>query len=74
MPQKPGSEGSDTSKTPMTSTDASRIQSAADRNPSSKTNTEGFKERAQAAAAHNQNSQVGEFDYTAAKSINECRN
>ncbi|KAF9211175.1 hypothetical protein BGZ59_008424 [Podila verticillata] len=37
----------------MTSQDASRIQSAADRNPSSDTSTSGFKERAQSSAARN---------------------
>ena len=36
--------------TKMSSTDASRIQGAADRNPASDTNQSGFKERAQRAA------------------------
>ncbi len=38
--------------TPMTSSDASRIQSAGDKNPSSATATSGFAGRAQSAAAH----------------------
>ncbi|KAI7815922.1 hypothetical protein BC939DRAFT_533974 [Gamsiella multidivaricata] len=38
------------SRTPMTKDSASRIQSAADRNPSSSTATTGFKERSQSTA------------------------
>ena len=39
----------------MTPQDASRIQSAADKNPNSASAQSGFKERAQAAGANNQN-------------------
>lgn len=49
-PPQTGGRGQDTS---MTSQDASRIQSAADRNPSSTTATSGFKERAQSSGARN---------------------
>ncbi|MET7334385.1 hypothetical protein [Nonomuraea sp. NPDC005650] len=40
-----------------TGKDSKRIQSAADKNPSSKSATTGFKERAQSAAAKNENKQ-----------------
>ncbi|KAG0084590.1 hypothetical protein BGZ93_003457 [Podila epicladia] len=49
-PSQTGGRGQGNS---MTSQDASRIQSAADRNPSSYTSTSGFKERAQSSAARN---------------------
>ncbi|KAF9908574.1 hypothetical protein EC991_009719 [Linnemannia zychae] len=39
----------------MTSSAASRIQSAADRNPGSYTASSGFKQRAQSSAARNAN-------------------
>ncbi|KAF9313519.1 hypothetical protein BG003_005093 [Podila horticola] len=59
MPQKPttGSSQKQPSQssgaTKMTSEAAARIQSTADRNPSSYTSTSGFKERAQSSAAKN---------------------
>ncbi|KAF9203529.1 hypothetical protein BGZ49_006308 [Haplosporangium sp. Z 27] len=57
MPQKPSANQSNTntSKTPMTQAASSRIQSHADRNPTSPSNTDGFYQRAQSAAARNQN-------------------
>ncbi|ORZ14859.1 hypothetical protein BCR41DRAFT_396589 [Lobosporangium transversale] len=51
--QQGGHKGGDN---PMTSEDASRIQSAADRNPKSATATTGFKERAMSTAAKNEES------------------
>ncbi|KAF9299625.1 hypothetical protein BGZ74_008833 [Mortierella antarctica] len=53
MTSNPSQTGGRNQGTAMTSQDASRIQSAADRNPSGHTSTSGFKERAQSAAAHN---------------------
>ncbi|KAF9926170.1 hypothetical protein BGZ67_008248 [Mortierella alpina] len=53
--------GSGGKSTPLSSSAASRIQSAADRNPSSKTAVDGFKERAQAAAAKNDNAERFKF-------------
>ncbi|WP_163550653.1 hypothetical protein [Candidatus Frankia nodulisporulans] len=47
------SDNDDDRSTPMTSEDASRIQSAGDRDPGSRTGQTGFGPRAQSAAAGN---------------------
>ncbi|KAF9324754.1 hypothetical protein BG006_000262 [Podila minutissima] len=53
MNNNPSQTGGRSQGTAMTSEDASRIQSAADRNPSAPSATSEFKERAQSAAARN---------------------
>ena len=50
-----GSHHSSSGGSKMTPQDASRIQKAVDTNPNSPSAQSGFKERAQAAGAHNQN-------------------
>ena len=47
--------GKNSKKEPMTKDAAARVQSNADRNPQGKTGQDGFKERAQRAAAKNEN-------------------
>ncbi|KAL8800601.1 MAG: hypothetical protein Q9182_005063 [Xanthomendoza sp. 2 TL-2023] len=56
--KKPGRSNAQMSSTPMTKDAAARIQSNTDKNPTRP--NDGFKERAQSAAARNENASNGE--------------
>ncbi|KAL8810985.1 MAG: hypothetical protein Q9200_002147 [Gallowayella weberi] len=58
FPKKPGRSNAEMSSNPMTNDAAARIQSNTDKNPTQP--DDGFKERAQSAAARNEDAGKGE--------------